>query len=183
MDQIVSHIWYDLLMVFLSSDSLSKHESVFCELLNEPEKPPSLGPPLRTLMKLPLDRIKCYAYLLTKLSEYYAKVRYTYYVLRINRFGLVLWRMSPEAGLHLCTAPTVFTARPLWLRWLKKRSEFQRFIGQYQVMLTSDKCSRQFCAWFNACIKYYSVTRCCSISLRMRLWMSRLYNNVRCFQH
>ena len=56
------------------SDGLSKHEAVFCELLNETEKPPSFGPPLRTLMKLPLDRIKCYAYLLKKLTEYYPQV-------------------------------------------------------------------------------------------------------------
>ena len=56
------------------SDALSKHETVFCELLNEAEKPPSFGPPLRTLMKLPLDRIKCYAYLLKKLTDYFAKV-------------------------------------------------------------------------------------------------------------
>ena len=43
------------------------------ELLNE-EKPASYGTPLRSLMKLPLDRVKSYAYLLGKLKDYYAQV-------------------------------------------------------------------------------------------------------------
>ncbi|XP_038072348.1 alsin-like isoform X2 [Patiria miniata] len=56
----------------IGSDALSKHEAVFTELLNE-EKPASYGTPLRNLMKLPLDRVKCYAYLLGKLKDYYAQ--------------------------------------------------------------------------------------------------------------
>ncbi|XP_033628839.1 alsin-like isoform X1 [Asterias rubens] len=56
----------------VGSDALSKHDAVFMELLNE-EKPASYGSPLRSLMKLPLDRVKFYSYLLGKLSCYYAQ--------------------------------------------------------------------------------------------------------------
>ncbi|XP_022079159.1 alsin-like isoform X2 [Acanthaster planci] len=56
----------------VGSDALSKHEAVFTELLNE-EKPASYGAPLRGVMKLPLDRVKSYAYLLGKLKNYYAQ--------------------------------------------------------------------------------------------------------------
>ncbi|XP_030830819.1 alsin isoform X3 [Strongylocentrotus purpuratus] len=54
----------------VANDALAKHDAVFAEVLNE-EKPTVYGAPLRMAMKLPLDRIKTYSYLLTKLRDYY----------------------------------------------------------------------------------------------------------------
>nr|XP_054750353.1 alsin-like isoform X1 [Lytechinus pictus] len=54
----------------IANDALAKHDGVFTEILNE-EKPTVYGAPLRMAMKLPLDRIKSYSYLLTKLRDYY----------------------------------------------------------------------------------------------------------------
>ncbi|XP_071484586.1 alsin-like [Diadema antillarum] len=56
----------------VANDVLAKHDTVFAEILNE-DKPTVFGAPLRSAMKLPLDRIKTYSYLLTKLKGYYAE--------------------------------------------------------------------------------------------------------------